>query len=155
MRIILEGCDGVGKTTLANILAKKYNLDICHCTSYDPADFMFYYQSVRKNNIIWDRHTVGELIYPKVFNRHQQICTEDARIVINYFRELGGKIFVLTADDDIINDRLIARESEDEQILFHQRAINEAFIKYANAFCIPIINTSKMTLNEIFELVEE
>ena len=44
MRIILEGCDGTGKTTLANILAFKYGLDICHCTASDPSDFQFYKQ---------------------------------------------------------------------------------------------------------------
>lgn len=155
MKIILEGCDGVGKTTLANILANKYDLDICHCTSSDPADFMFYYQSARKDNIIWDRHTLGELIYPKVFNRTQQICTEDARIVVNYFRELGGKIFVLTANNDVIEERLLLRGTEDQRILDHQRSINLEFIKYAEAFCIPIINTSIMMLDDIFKLVEE
>ena len=39
MKIILEGCDGTGKTTLAKLLAEKYGLDICHCTAEDPKDF--------------------------------------------------------------------------------------------------------------------
>lgn len=27
MRVVLEGCDGVGKTTLAKLISDKYNLD--------------------------------------------------------------------------------------------------------------------------------
>lgn len=48
MKIILEGADGTGKTTLAKILAERYGLDICHCTQDDPNDFIFYQQSIRK-----------------------------------------------------------------------------------------------------------
>ena len=32
MNIIIEGCDGVGKTTLAKKLADKYCCDILHMT---------------------------------------------------------------------------------------------------------------------------
>ena len=154
MRIILEGADGVGKTTLANILAFKYGLDICHCTQHDPADFNFYKESVRKNNIIWDRHTIGELIYPSIFGRKQQIYTEDARIVLWNAQELGAKIFVLTEDPLLIQKRLLERGGEDPRIFDNIEKINNQFLFYAKQFCIPVISTSTMTLDEIFKLVE-
>lgn len=154
-RIILEGADGTGKTTLANILAFKYGLDICHCTQHDPADFEFYKESVRKNNIIWDRHTIGELIYPSIFKRKQQIATEDARIVLWNARELGTKVFVLTEDPLLIQNRLLNRGGEDPRIFNNIEKINDQFLFYADKFHIPVISTSKMTLNEIFKLVEE
>lgn len=154
-RIILEGADGTGKTTLANILAFKYELDICHCTQHDPADFEFYKESVRKNNIIWDRHTIGELIYPSIFKRKQQIATEDARIVLWNARELGTKVFVLTEDPLLIQNRLLNRGGEDPRIFDNIEKINGQFLFYAGKFHIPVISTSKMTLNEIFKLVEE
>lgn len=155
MRIILEGVDGAGKTTLAKILAEKYKLDICHCTQRDAADFEFYSQTTRKDDVVWDRHTIGELIYPDVFGRKQQISVEDARLTIHYFREQGGKVFVLTADDEVIKQRLLARGTEDYRIIQLCEDINHLFVKYAEAFCIPVIDTSKMTLNEIFNLMEE
>lgn len=155
MRIILEGADGVGKTTLANILAFKYGLDICHCTQHDPADFNFYKESVRKNNIIWDRHTIGELIYPSIFGRKQQIYTEDARIVLWNAQELGAKIFVLTEDPLLIQRRLLERGGEDSRIFDNIEKINDQFLFYAQQFNIPVISTSKMTLDEIFKSVEE
>lgn len=155
MRIILEGVDGAGKTTLANILSFKYGLDICHCTASDPNDFAFYRESVRKNNIVWDRHTIGELIYPKVFSRKQNVAVEDARIVIGHAKALGTKIFVLSENLDIIQKRLFERGGEDKRILNNINEINDEFCFYAQQFHIPIISTSEMTLNEIFELVEE
>lgn len=155
MRIILEGADGTGKTTLAKILAYKYGLDICHCTQFDPADYDFYRQSVRKNNIIWDRHTIGELIYPKIFFRKNKIGTEDTRLVIHYARKEGTKIFILTEDKDIIKKRLLERGGEDVRILNNIEWINDQFLFYAEQYHIPVIRTSKMTLDEIFKLVEE
>lgn len=154
MRIILEGCDGTGKTTLANILAFKYGLDICHCTASDPNDFKFYSQSIRKNNVIWDRHTIGELIYPGIFSRKQNIATEDVRIVLWNAKQLGAKVFVLTEDNHIIEKRLRARGNEDARILNNINRINQEFIFYAHQYNVPVISTSTMTLDEIFNLVE-
>ena len=127
MRIIIEGCDGTGKTTLAKLLANEYNLDICHCGREDPCDYDFYKQSVRKDNVVWDRHTIGELIYPKVFDRAQQIGTEDARIVISYAKSMDTKIFILTADLDEIKKRLLIRGGEDMRIYDKLQWINDQF----------------------------
>lgn len=155
MRIILEGADGTGKTTLAKILANEFNLDICHCTQHDPADYDFYEQSIRKNNIIWDRHTIGELIYPKVFNRKQQICIEDARLILLHAKELKTKIFILTEEPAVIKARLLKRGGEDKRIFDNIEYINNKFLMYADAFNIPVINTSVMTVNDIFNLIKE
>ena len=155
MKIILEGVDGAGKTTLAKILAEKYGLDICHCTQYDAADYDFYRQTVRKENVVWDRHTIGELIYPTIFDRKQQISTEDVRLVIHYAKEAGAKIFVLTADMDVIYRRLNERGNEDFRIYENVDCIDNLFRFYADQYHVPVIDTSKMTLQEIFNLVEE
>lgn len=155
MRIILEGCDGVGKTTLAKLLANEYGLDICHCGKSDPCDYDFYRQSVRKDNVVWDRHTIGELIYPRVFERVPQLGTEDARLVISYAKELKTKIFVLTTDIEEIKRRLFVRGGEDQKIYDNLRWINDQFLFYANQYSIPIIDTSKLTMAEIFAMVEK
>lgn len=155
MKIILEGVDGAGKTTLAKILAEKYGLDICHCTQYDAADYNFYRQTLRKENVIWDRHTLGELIYPKIFDRNQQIGTEDARLVMHYAKKEGVKVFVLTADIATIYNRLNERGNEDSRIYENVDYIDGQFKFYAEHYNIPVIDTSKMTLQEIFDLIEE
>lgn len=155
MKIIIEGCDGVGKTTLAKILADKYGLNICHCTQYDAADYNFYRQTLRKENVIWDRHTLGELIYPKIFNRPPQIGQEDARLVMHYAKQEGVRVFVLTCDDDVIRKRLLKRGNEHQSIWENVEYINAQFVFYANQFHVPIIDTSKMTLDDIFNLIEK
>lgn len=155
MRIILEGCDGTGKSTLARLLADKYKLDLCHCTQSDPGDFEFYKQTARKDNVVWDRHTIGELIYPDVFGRKQKLSPEDARIVIYRARQAGAKIFVLTADMKDIKRRLVDRGTEDWAILSKLEWIDERFRYFADMFGVPVIDTTKMTLQEIFTLVEQ
>lgn len=154
MKIILEGCDGTGKTTLAKILAEKYGLDVCHCTQHDAKDYDFYRQTLRKENVVWDRHTIGELIYPKVFGRKQDIGTEDARLIMHYAKEEDVKVFVLTCDPEIIKKRLLGRGTEDYRIIKNYEKINHLFKFYARQFGIPVIDTTKMTLQEIFDLVE-
>ena len=155
MKIILEGCDGTGKTTLAKMLADRYHLDICHCTSKDPKDFEFYKQTARKEDVVWDRHTIGELIYPDVFDREPQITPEDARIILGHARENGGKVFVLTAADDVIYGRLMSRDvPEDPRVLAQLMFINKRFKFFAEYFCVPIIDTSKLTINEIFDMID-
>ena len=155
MKIILEGCDGTGKTTLAKMLAEKYKLDICHCTQYDPTDFDFYKQTARKDNIVWDRHTIGELVYPFVFDRKPKISPQDALLVLAYAKEAGAKIFILTADLEEIIRRIKSRGNEDERILNKIKWIDDRFRYYADFFDIPLIDTSKMTFSEIFNLVEK
>lgn len=154
MKVILEGVDGAGKTTLAKILAERYGLDICHCTQHDAADYNFYRQTLRKDNIVWDRHTLGELIYPKIFDREQQISTEDARLVMHYAKEEGAKVIVLTADIMTIYERLNARGNEDNRIYENVDYIDAQFRFYAEQYHLPIIDTSKMTLTDIFNFIE-
>ena len=156
MKIILEGVDGAGKTTLAKILAERYGLDIVHCTQHDAADYNFYRQTLRKQNVVWDRHTLGELIYPFVFQRPPQIGTEDARLIMHYAKQEGVIILVLTTDMDTILKRLHARNTEEHPLIIGNiKWIDERFRFYAEQFNIPIIDTSKMTLAEIFNLIEE
>lgn len=155
MKLILEGCDGSGKTTLAKILADKYGLDVCHCTQHDAADYDFYRQTLRKENVVWDRHTLGELIYPKIFSREQQISPEDARLVLHYAKQESVKVLVLTADMPALYERLNKRIVPEHPLIMENLGyIDSKFRFYAKEFHLPIIDTSKMTLQQIFNLVE-
>lgn len=155
MRVILEGCDGTGKTTLAKILAEKYNFDVCHCTQHDGKDYDFYFQTLRKENVIWDRHTLGELIYPEIFERDPQITLEEVADLMRYVKENNIKIFVLTADQETLRKRLLSRGTEDYRIIKNCKDIDYQFRHLAAYFSIPIIDTTEMTLTEIYDLITE
>ena len=123
----------------------------------DPADYDFYRNTARKKNIIWDRHTIGELIYPEVFNRKPQIGPEDARLALAYGRENGTKTIVLTAPVHVIKDRLANRGNECQEILSKINFIHDKFIEYAEFLNVPVVDTSGSitdTLSKIIEIIE-
>ena len=66
MRIIIEGCDGVGKSTLALSLAKKYKCDIIHMTAWSPKVLSSYINRLKNKNIILDRSFISEVVYSKI-----------------------------------------------------------------------------------------
>lgn len=154
MKIIIEGADGTGKTTLAKILAEKYGLDICHCTQNDPADFYFYRETFRKDNIVWDRHTIGELVYPILFDREAQVTPSEVNSIIDMAKEAGVIVLVLTCDTATLKKRLEERGREHFTIKQNIGWINKSFCELAEWLDVRLINTKTMTLDEIFKLVE-
>ena len=136
--IILEGVDCCGKSTLAknmkNILG---DVDIVHCTGSDPKDFDFYHQTMRKLNVIYDRHLVGEMIYPEIFNREPNLTEEEFEELLNIADKLGVYIFIIIPDNDVIKARLDAeRPNEEDEIKQRYAYINRRFeeiaLKYNN-----------------------
>ena len=66
MLIVLEGCDGVGKTTIARNLANVLDARIIHCTAHTPNDYKFFKSIIdvsRSQNIIADRFCYGQFVY--------------------------------------------------------------------------------------------
>lgn len=149
MKIIIEGCDGTGKTTLCKQLAEKYKLDSMHITSKDPNDFAFYQQLIRKENVVYDRNVIGEMIYPKIFDRKQNLTLVDYLYLTEKAIEQGVIILVLTTDSDEIYRRLDERGNEDERIYKNIELIDSQFKHYAGLAGIPVIDTSKLSFEEI------
>lgn len=149
MRIIIEGCDGTGKTTLVNGLAKEFNLGKIHISNKDPNDLDFYYQFLRKDDVIFDRNLIGEMIYPKIFNRPQKLKEYELDYLIAKAKELDIKIIVLTAAIDTINFRL--KQDEFSVVRKNIDYINNEFLKYAGKYNIPVINTSKNNIDKTLE----
>ncbi len=67
MLYILEGCDGVGKTTLANLIKSiTSNSTIIHCNRETSNDMEFFKEIVKASdgcNIIADRFCYGQFVY--------------------------------------------------------------------------------------------
>lgn len=155
MKIILEGCDCTGKTTLAKQLCEKYNLYYAHVTSKDPNDFEFYFNTMKTDNIIWDRHLLGEMIYPTVYNRKGNLNLLQLADLITEAKKQKVIILVLTEEDEIIIERIKnERPFEDEQTRKNINYINSTFVELAKMFNLPIIRKTKMSFEDICEVIE-
>lgn len=73
---------------------------------------------------------------------------------MHYAREEDVRLFVLTCNSTELCERIAKRENEHDSIRRNLFKINDMFVDYANELRIPVIDTSKMTLSEIFKLVE-
>lgn len=69
-RIILEGPDGAGKTTLADKLAKHFGLPVMHLTGIKDQDKLARQFRVADNvvEVILDRFVVSNIAYSRIFN---------------------------------------------------------------------------------------
>lgn len=118
MLYILEGCDGSGKTTVANQLSKLLDAEIIHCSQYTPNDFYFFHDvamAAREKNIIADRFCYGQFVYQTEEDRPlgRRSGNDNA---LNTLHELetkmllyGVKIVYVTAPADVIKERLSLR----------------------------------------------
>ena len=110
MLIVLEGCDGVGKSTIANNLAKILNARIVHCTTTTPNDYKFFKEIIdasRTQNIIADRFCYGQFVYQKPCERNlywEQLTQLELDML-----DAGAKVIHVTADVEEVKKRLSIR----------------------------------------------
>lgn len=110
MLVVLEGCDGAGKSTLAEFLAKLLNADIVHCTAETPNDYGFFYNIIevaKTRNIIADRFCYGQFVYQEKDER--KLSKSALRMLETYMLEANGKVILVTAPEDVILARLASR----------------------------------------------
>lgn len=157
MKIVLEGCDGAGKTSIANILAKKYGCDVVHMTGEDPKDFIFYDQSLRKENVIYDRNVLGERVYPQVFKRPYELSEKQLVNILDRHEDVH--FFVITAGHRTMLNRIKDRGNEDQRIIEGIPFIDAMFITLAKQYNIPIIDTTTITVEDaaqqIINIIDE
>lgn len=136
MRIIIEGADGVGKSTIVNKLAKKYNLDKVHFSYDDPKDLDFYFHTARKSKYIYDRHFISEVIYHKYFNRPRNLEDFEIKYLLEKSKYLDIKTIILT------NDKFKLKNEEYDFIKKNIKLINDDYLEFGKKFNIPIVNTN-------------
>lgn len=140
MNIIIEGCDGVGKTTLAKKLADKYCCDILHMTKNSDKTLDSYISKMLNKNIIFDRCFISEYVYSKVFNRTTNIDEYALNFLLNFAYNQNYKIFILSISTDEIIKRLNIRGDEENDIIKNVSFLNDEYINCAKKFNIPIIS---------------
>lgn len=111
MLFVLEGCDGSGKTTVANNLKSILpDAEIVHCTTDTPNDFDFFMrliQAAKDRYIIADRFCYGQFVYQTAEERHltpHQLNILETEMLANHVQ-----VIHVTASVDEIENRLAFR----------------------------------------------
>ena len=111
MLIVLEGCDGTGKSSIAKLIqAVMPNAEIIHCTAETPNDFKFFFKLIdigQYKNLILDRGMYGQFVYQSPEDRklsHKQLRSLEMRML-----ETGAKVVHVTAMKQTVEDRLNSR----------------------------------------------
>jgi len=114
--LIIEGIDGVGKTTLVEYLQsygmKKFHFD------YDSKnmDLLPKYMNVLSLNdseLVLDRSFISEMVYGPVMRNTCKLNVEDYTKLLIAYKTAGAKIIYLTAPKDV----LLKRRNDDKDAI--------------------------------------
>lgn len=111
MLIVLEGCDGSGKSTVANHIKNIMpDAEIIHCTTTTANTFEFFKSIIHAaefKNIIADRFCYGQFVYQAESERH--LSKDSLNELETLMLQTGAKVVHVTASVDEIEDRLTLR----------------------------------------------
>lgn len=111
--IIIEGCDCVGKTTFAEMLAEKTGYEIVKGSSFEiselGADGMFNHmmELLDRKNIIIDRFFYSNLVYGKLYN--YPMMTPDQYDMLVEKMDKSAMLVYLHAHEGVIKFRMNKR----------------------------------------------
>lgn len=124
MRIIVDGNDGVGKTTLATKLQKDLDIkSYIHLSGSDPRNFDFYNNIMRKQNVIFDRSFLDDDIYSIIYNRPHGLSELETRLLTNYLA-VSDDIFIIIC---YTNNKKITKPNETKEVLENEHKIDDYF----------------------------
>ena len=121
--LILEGTDGVGKTTLCKKLLDKFagSYTYRHLSKL-PLSWMFpgsYYPHISRY-VVQDRFHMSELAYRYARDEPQVLTIEAYRYIDGWVRSVGGLTVVFTADEGWLTSR--PKREEMHTAVQHMRA---------------------------------
>lgn len=113
MNIVIEGCDGTGKSTIAKHLAARFGLNYQHESA--PQDFYYYTRCLSYGGFVFDRFCFGQFVY-NAPEECKMSFDELQKLVTEVFPETDTILLYVDAKTDTIIDRLIARGEGSESI---------------------------------------
>lgn len=109
MRLILEGPDCAGKSTMAKELAERLNLDIIKSTYYGPKTSDAYRSRLACQDVVIDRCWISEVIYSKYFGCEPIVDDFTDRMLCNICVKRNIPIVVMLPPIDVIIQRMTER----------------------------------------------
>jgi predicted ATPase len=111
--IVLEGCNGTGKTTLAAALAARHGYVVVHSgRTPDGIDLADHYEAMLAlpGRLVLDRSFISELVYGPLDHGRTRLTLPAAIALARLVAERGGVLVHLTGRPEIIAARLHARD---------------------------------------------
>ncbi|HEY2579952.1 MAG TPA: hypothetical protein VGI74_26865 [Streptosporangiaceae bacterium] len=131
---VIDGCDGAGKSTLAQAVAACHGHAIVHATLTPEGEDLFAkYQAIltRPGPLVLDRSFVSELVHGPLDRGHSRLTLTQATQLAALVAQRGGILVHLTGQPDRIAARLLARDGHAPP-LARVSALTSA---YAGTFC--------------------
>lgn len=153
MKILVDGVDGVGKTTLINVLADEFHCDVLHMTKNGSKRYMDYWDKSFLNNVVLDRSFFSEVVYSKVFNRQTELSAKRVNTLVNRYKHDKWRMIFLTAETSELLKRLNLRGDEEEVIKSNLDALTAAYRDLSTKYNIPLINVETTTNEEIINII--
>ena len=109
MRLILEGPDCAGKSTMAKELAERLKLDIIKSTYYGPKTIDAYRDRLACQDVVIDRCWISEVIYSKYFVHSSKVDDFTDRMLCDICVKKNIPIMVMLPPIDVIIQRMMER----------------------------------------------
>lgn len=160
--LIIEGIDGVGKTTLVEYLQsygmKKYHFD------YDSKNMDLFSKYMKvlledDSELVLDRSFISEMVYGPVIRNKCKLSLEDYAKLLIAYKNAGAKIIYLTAPKDVLLKRRNDEKSDYEVITNHYEELNKKYdeiMEYSSKFIDVIaINTHEANIEQVRSQVKK
>ncbi|MEU5417848.1 hypothetical protein [Streptomyces sp. NPDC020667] len=113
--VVLDGSDGVGKTTMANDLSARHGFTVVHSLrTPDHQDLTDRYRTLlnQPGRLILDRCFLSELVYGPLTRGVSRLSWAQALDLAEAVTARDGLFVHLTATPDVIHQRLLHRDGE-------------------------------------------
>lgn len=111
--VVLEGCDGAGKSTLTELLTAGHGFASVHSPrTPDDQDLPRRYRELldQPGRLVMDRCFLSELVYGPLYRGHSRLTWRQVLDLARLVTERGGVFIHLTAPAEVLHDRLKARD---------------------------------------------
>lgn len=153
MKIYLDGCDGVGKSTLATYLSERFAIDK-FCLTKDSEKSIGRYMDFKLDDVVYDRTFLSEVVYPEIFGREKRLSEKDIKFLLRWYSDNDTLFVICTAPDDEIKRRILARGVEHLEVIKNIDVINNAYREIAKKYNLMIVNTHVHSNEEIGDMIE-
>ena len=157
--IIIEGIDGVGKSTVSSYL-KEEGYDIHHLLYHEKNEPGFINLFKKdQGNLVLDRGFITELVYGPVLRDRSRIDQDALKRLMDLYATKDTRIIYLKALKEDLLKRRFHNKEDYEMLLKYYEVLNQKYDEYMSmmeeTFSVLTINTSYTNIPETREKVKE